>query len=157
MLALQGEFSKKRTESYFQKLAENLNEKKRPHYPEISDAYDSLLQKGLVKRCSFSVKEKPYCLTLTGLEALLYETDSVEECWRYVIGFCVNMRKPLDINHLSVIYDTLMKRFLPYPSIGDYSYILKTFWLMSKKFIDETARENNFAVEVLMTLQGLEE
>lgn len=156
LLALKGEFSKYKTESYFKELAESHSEKKRPRYSEISKAYDVLSDKAFVERrhSSSSVKEKPYGLTLAGLEALLYEKKTVEECWRCTIGYCMNMRKPLAIGTLSVIYDTLMKRFVPYQSIRDHSYILKSFELMSKKFIEEVSKEDKSVVEVLQTLAG---
>ena len=154
LLALKGEFSKYKTESYFKELAKSLNEEKRPHYSEISKAYDVLSDLGFVERrhSSSSVKEKPYGLTLAGLKASLVEKDTVEECWRCAIGYCMNMREPLAMGPVSVIYDTLMKRFVPYQSIREHSNILKSFELMSKKFIEEVSKENNFVVEVLQTL-----
>src|SRR5437867_13118099 len=75
-LAIQGQLSKMDTEDFFKNHAE-ISTKTRPHYPEISDAYDALLHKELVERLGKSeAKGRPYRLKEKGLQVLISECDS---------------------------------------------------------------------------------
>jgi hypothetical protein len=53
---------------------------------------------------------------------------------------------------LTEILDIIMKRFLPYLSIGHYSHLLNIFDIMSRKFIDELLCKDNFLSELLTVL-----
>ncbi len=153
-LALKGQFSKRKTERYFQEQAEILSEKTRPHYKEISDAFAKLLEKELVERCntSLAVKEKTYGLTDKGFDALIREPYSLSKCWTFIIGYCNHSRKPAEFNFFMDIFNVVMRRFLPYPSLGDYSYILEIFLGTSEKLISELNNGDNFVQELLLVL-----
>ncbi len=153
-LAMRGELSKSKTERYFQEQREILDEKTRPHYKEISDAFDKLSHENLVERCNtiLAVKEKPYSLTDKGLDALINEPHSLSECWAFIIGYCNHTKEQTKFKFFPDILNVIMRRFLPYPSLGDYSHILEIFLRMSERLTNELIDEDNFVQELLLVL-----
>jgi hypothetical protein len=153
-LALQGKLSKMGTEDFFKKQTE-ISTKTRPHYPEISDAYDALLDKELVERLGKSeVRGRPYRLKEKGLQVLINECSSFEECWTYAIGYSIHFLRHLSLDRdesFDNIVDMLLDRFLPYKSVGAYSNILEPFNVMSKKLITEL-KQDNFIADLLILL-----
>ena len=75
----------------------------RPHYKEISDSFDELLDKKFIE-VKKENKERIYTLTLCGLTAGLHETSSLENSWKQSLGYCYHKGGPSYIRHFIDIY-----------------------------------------------------
>jgi hypothetical protein len=153
-LATKGNLTKTETEVFFKQKAENLEQATRPHYNEISDAFDDVLKLKFVKFSPNSTRGKSYKLTLEGLKALIFECNSESECWDFIIDFCVHSSQEENLTSYSVFSEVLEafgERFIPYKSIGTYNYILKIFNIMCRKLSKEI-EEDSSVEELLVSL-----
>jgi uncharacterized protein YjhX (UPF0386 family) len=162
VLARQGELTKKESEDYFEKQTKISGQSSRPHYKEISDAYRALLEKKLITQEGSLNKGTPYSLTEKGLEVLITESNSEKESWSVVIDYSVSMRKKFDYtlySQFNRILGYIMDKFVPYRSIGAYSYILQIFNVMSRRLKVELKEDNTvrdlllgFTTKMVMTI-----
>lgn len=153
-LALRGACSKRGLERVFHERAKISNAATRPHYKEISDACARLYKKGFVERQAsiLAAREKFYGLTNKGLHVLLGEIQSIGKSWTLVIAHCLRSNKQSKSASFAEIHDIMMSKFLPYHSLGDYSYILKIFLGTCRKFINEIIDQDKFVKNVLFAL-----
>jgi hypothetical protein len=152
ILALEGNLSKRQIEFYLKNEAAVLNKRTRSHYKEISDAFNNLLDKHLIEPRGKLDKHKLFGLTISGLEALINESQSIDESWLKCVGYIQHIQKAFAPQSLNNIYSVIMKKYAPFQCVEDYSNILNVFLVMSKRFVQEISKEDNLALELLRIL-----
>ena len=114
IIALEGESSKR-------KLQDSVN----AHYPDISDAVESLKKGRIIKqsRADFGKGRRAeiyYKLTDRGLEAIIDEFPDTETFWKSMISYCSLSEKPVRPEEFDKYYKAFEDKYIGYSQIHDF-------------------------------------
>jgi hypothetical protein len=91
---------------------------KQHHYPEISQAFDSLEKKGMIKfsrgEPGRGRKERFYKITEEGIISLLGENPQPHLFWQAVIKYCQLSTKVVTLDEVEFFYDFFIHKYLKY-------------------------------------------
>ena len=111
-LALKGKLSKTMVESLFSKVH---------YYPDISNAFDNLLENGLIeqsgKRIGRGRPEVFYRITDEGLALIIYKYhQDPKEFWSLLVGYCHHRDEQVSLARVEEFYSLFVNKHLKYPS-----------------------------------------
>jgi len=138
-LAIKGKLSKSMVESLFSKMH---------YYPDISNAFDNLLQNSLIEGAGKKVgRGRPevfYRITDEGLALIIYKYHhDPKKFWSLLTGFCYHRDEQVSLDRVDEFYSLFVNKHLKYPSGYNYFFQLDLFSKMSDKWIQDNAKNKN--------------
>jgi hypothetical protein len=151
-----GELSKSSARHYLKKTYNQEH-----HFPEISEAFDALNKKGLIKNTSIRQgRGRPeiyYKITEQGLACMIAEDPKPTRFWSLLIGFCYHRDDPVSLDVINAYYAFFLTKYLKYSSRKHYIFQLDAFnkmcanWLR-KNSVNQKPKEPTLAQKVLEVL-----
>jgi hypothetical protein len=146
-IALEGELSKR-------KLQEQLD----AHYPDISDAVESLKKGEIIKqsRADFARGRRAeiyYKLTKRGLEVIVDEFSDPEIFWKAMISYCELSKHPISPEEFAKYYKPFEAKYLGYRQAHDFFFQYDS---VDKLFEEWLSAKNDNIVPITISQKVLE-
>jgi len=147
-IALEGESSKS-------KLRDDLD----AHYPDISDAIESLKKEKIIEQSHVDFKskrpEKYYKLTNRGLEVIIDEFSDPEIFWKAIISYCELSKNPISQAEFDKYYKPFEAMYLGYYKAYDFLFQFNFVDKLFKKWINDY-NEFTYIVPITISQKVLE-